>query len=116
MEQLYFIALLLWLSCESNCCIVQLEAEQGNSNGTQRYRGSASNERTILLHNGESIEHTMRASSSCGVTVSNVAYSNDGISDLIALSIGMRLLWRAFELWLKLAMVTHGILSKTLDQ
>lgn len=35
---------------------------------------------------GESIEHTIRASSSCGVTVSNVAYSNDGISDFIALS------------------------------
>lgn len=86
MEQLYILALLLWLSCDSNCCIVQLEAEQGNSNGAQMYRGSASNGLTILLHRGESIEHTIRASSFCGVTVSNVAYSNDGISDFIALS------------------------------
>ena len=89
MGRLYSIALILWLSVSfSNCChmIVQLEAEHGASNGTQMYRGSASNGLTISLNSGQRIEHVFRASSSCGVTVQNVAYSNDGISDYIALS------------------------------
>ena len=86
MGQLYFIALMLWLSYGSNCCIVELEAEHGTSHGMEMYRGSASNGLTVLLHSGEYILHTFRASSSCGVTVSDVTYSNDGKSDLIALS------------------------------
>ena len=71
----------------SECCIVRLEAEHGTSNGVEMIRGRASNDRTVLLKMRGEIEHTFRISSFCGVSVTNVTYSNDGLSDIILLTI-----------------------------
>lgn len=72
-----------------NTCFVQFEAEYGVSDGVQIFRAPASNGITVLLKNGNRIEHTFRigATSFCSVIVANIAYSNEGLADTIILSI-----------------------------
>ena len=82
------VATLLFIR-HCNTCFVQFEAEYGVSDGVQIFRAPASNGITVLLENGNRIGHTFRigARSSCSVTVANVAYSNEGLADVIILSI-----------------------------
>ena len=70
-------------------CTIDLEAESGNSLN-QMHRSEASGGLTVLLKEGEVLLNyfeitTLR--SSCLVGIDNVAYSNDGISDVIQLSL-----------------------------
>ena len=72
-------------SCYS--CRVDIEAENGNrEGGVQMFRSNASNKITILLTQGEDITFELQvAPSTCQLTVDDVQYSNDGLSDVIVL-------------------------------
>ena len=71
----------------SECCVVFFEAEYGTSNGVEQFRSSASNGITVLIKCGDKIEHTFQTNSSCEVSVTNIAYSNDGLSDSVSVTI-----------------------------
>ena len=71
----------------SECCVVSFEAEYGTSNGVEQFRSSASNGITVLIKSGDKIEHTFQTNSSCEVSVTNIAYSNDGLSDSVSVTI-----------------------------
>lgn len=70
-------------------CTIDLEAESGNSLN-QTYRSEASGGLTVLLKEGEVLQNyfeIITLPSNCSVGIDNVAYSNDGISDFVQLSL-----------------------------
>ena len=66
---------------------VDIEAEHGTSEGgVQMYNIRASNGITVLLKQGDDITFEFKvAPSMCQLTVEDVQYSNDGISDILVL-------------------------------
>eukprot|EP00118_Oscarella_pearsei_P024666 m.306553 g.306553 ORF g.306553 m.306553 type:complete len:673 (+) comp41345_c0_seq1:144-2162(+) len=77
--------LVTWLTTTS---ALQLEAEDGSYLGNRKHRGAASNAATVLLHQGGVITLSFRVYSLCNVTVQNVAYTNDGGSDTVIVTLG----------------------------
>ena len=79
-------------SCYS--CRVDIEAENGDSKGgVQMQRSRASNRITVLVTQGENITFELQvAPSMCQITVDNVQYSNDGLSDMIFLYLNMTII------------------------
>ena len=69
----------------SKGCQWSMEAEQGSTNGTIKYRGGTSNKLTVRLSEGQYIIWAFVTESSCMLQVLNVEYTNDGLSDIIAL-------------------------------
>ena len=68
-------------------CRVDIEAEHGTSEGgTQMYNMRASNGITVLVKQGDDITFEFKVTpSTCQLTVDDVQYSNDGISDILVL-------------------------------
>ena len=68
-------------------CRVDIEAEHGvSTNGVQMYRSKASNGITVLVKQGENITFEFKVTpSTCQLTIDNIQYSNDGISDTLLL-------------------------------
>ena len=67
----------------SKTCQWSDEAEHGNTNGEIIHRGGASNKQTVRLNTGQYISWGFVTDSSCRLQVSNVVYTNDGVSDTI---------------------------------
>ena len=70
-------------------CTFDLEAERGNSLN-QKNRSEASGDLTVRLKESEVLQNSFEITtlcSSCLVGIKNVAYSNDGISDFVQLSL-----------------------------
>ena len=85
-----FVRFLLVVSVAATSCgALDLEAERGANypTGAQRSRSNASNEATVLLHQGQSVTLHFSVFSACSVSVTNVAYTNDGESDTISVTI-----------------------------
>ena len=73
----------------SSCTSFDLESENGN-NLNQMPRSEASGKLTVLLKEGQVLENYFDVSSpslNCLLSINNVAYSNDGASDLVELSL-----------------------------
>lgn len=70
---------------------LELEAESGTHTGTQMQRSAASNDATVLLNTDEYIELSFTTFSTCMVSVENVAYTNDGDTDDVRVSIDGRI-------------------------
>ena len=68
---------------------LELEAEDGSGypTGAQRSRSAASNDATVALNQGQSITLYFNVLSACTVSVTDVAYTNDGGADTISVSI-----------------------------
>ena len=88
MELVRLLAIVLLIGCTAATTLV-LEAEGGNYQGTgsQRHRSAASNDATVLLHQGGCITLSFRVFSSCTFLVQNIAYTNDGSSDTISITL-----------------------------
>ena len=111
MRKLLYTVVLTFQVYACYSCIVWFEAERGTSNGEQMFRSRASNEIAVLLKSGDKINHTFRTNASCGISVMNVIYSNDGLSDTISVTVngtflgnfqsraetGNGLLWNVFR-------------------
>ena len=84
-----------------------LEAESGSYpvGNNPVFRSVASGERTVRLAQGERVTVGFTATSSCLVTISNVAYTNDGGSDLIRVDLDGEELG-VFRTW---ARSNHGV-------
>ena len=84
-----YIVSLYGYSCYS--CRVDIEAENGDSEGgIQMYRSNASKRITVSVTQGENITFEIKvALGICQLTVDNVQYSNDGLSDVIVLYLNM---------------------------
>ena len=64
--------------------LTSIEAEDGTSPGTQKYRSNASNYITVLLHKKEAITFHLNITTTenvCLIQVKNIVYSNDGNID-----------------------------------
>ena len=87
--RLIAIALFLELVNVTTTFSLELEAEDGSGypTGAQRPRSAASNDATVALNQGQSITLHFSTVSSCTVSVSDVAYTNDGGADTISVSI-----------------------------
>ena len=86
----FTLIILYVLSIYGNTCCgcrVDVEAEHGTSEGgTQMYNIEASNGITVLVTQGENITLEFEVIPSiCQLTVDDVQYSNDGISDILVL-------------------------------
>ena len=79
------ILTLILLYSPSKGCQWSMEAEQGSTNGTIMYHGGTSNKLTVRLSEGQYIIWAFVTESSCMLKVLNVEYTNDGLSDTIAL-------------------------------
>ena len=79
-------------SCYS--CRLDIEAENGDSEGgVQMQRSRASNRITVLVTEEEDITFELQvAPSMCQLTVDYVQYSNDGLSDVIVLYLNMTII------------------------
>ena len=69
--------------------VFSIEAEQASIyKGKEMFRSAASGGITVNLVEGDYIEWTLATSSKCNVTIVDVRYSNDGLSDTIELLLG----------------------------
>ena len=68
---------------------LELEAELGSGypSGAYRHRSAASSDATVALNQGQSTTLHFSVFSTCTVSVTNVAYTNDGGSDTISVSV-----------------------------
>ena len=68
-------------------CRVDIEAEHGvSTNGVEMYRSKASNGITVLIQQGENITFEFKVGpNTCQLTIDDIRYSNDGISDTLLL-------------------------------
>ena len=85
----FAIALLVVVVKVTTTFSLELEAENGSGypTGAQRPRSAASNDATVALSQGQSVTLHFSVFSSCTVSVSDVAYTNDGGADTISVSI-----------------------------
>lgn len=67
----------------TNSELITLEAEDGSYNGSQMYRSAASGKATVLLAALQSVTNMFTTESSCFVAIHDVAYTNDGGSDMV---------------------------------
>lgn len=89
MRALYFYLALVAAAARTARTLV-LEAENGafpREGENPIHRSAASGARTVRLSRGEFLQNTFTTPSICLVAVSNVAYTNDGGSDLIRVSL-----------------------------
>ena len=63
--------------------LITLEAEDGSYEGSQMYRSAASGKATVLLVASQSVTNVFTTESSCFVAIDDVAYTNDGGSDMV---------------------------------
>ena len=63
--------------------LITLEAEDGSYEGSQMYRSAASGKATVLLVASQSVTNVFPTESSCFVAIDDVAYTNDGGSDMV---------------------------------
>ena len=75
-------------------CRVDIEAEHGvSANGVQMYHNKASNGITLLVKQGENITFEFKVTpSTCQLTVDDIRYSNDGISDTLLVYLNMKII------------------------
>mmetsp|Transcript_33927 Transcript_33927/g.44756 ORF Transcript_33927/g.44756 Transcript_33927/m.44756 type:complete len:185 (+) Transcript_33927:48-602(+) len=78
---------LIFLIIDVSSTIHQLEAEDFKDEGELRSRSAASNQKTVWLHEEESIQFGFEVLSKCNISLTNVVYSNDGSSDIIEFSV-----------------------------
>ena len=85
----FIIALFLVVVKVTTTSALELEAEDGSvyPTGAQRPRSAASNDATVVLNQGQSITLHFSVFSSCTVSVSDIAYTNDGGADTISVRI-----------------------------
>ena len=79
---------LLLLLGYCHCCLLEFEAENGDTSGQTRYRSRASGGLSVYLTRvGQHVTHRFSTASVCRVQVNGVRYSNDGESDEVQVSL-----------------------------
>lgn len=84
-----FILIVLLFVCAASVPL-ELEAERGDFHGTGvvKPRSAASNLHTVMLQQGGYITlQLIKTTTSCTLTLQNVAYTNDGASDTVTLTL-----------------------------
>lgn len=85
-DDVIIILTLLQLYWKCSALTIDKEAEYGTTTGTIKDRSAASNDRTVLLHDGEIITFNLIISKGfCSMQVKNVVYSNDGDYDVVSI-------------------------------
>ena len=85
-DDVIIILTLLQLYWKCSALTIDKEAEYGTTTGTIKDRSGASNDRTVLLHDGEIITFNLTIPKGfCSMQVKNVVYSNDGDYDVVSI-------------------------------
>jgi len=79
---LFIVSLAFYLS-QTSSRLFQFEAEDGLSPGSGKHRSAASGRETVNLFASQSVTHKFTTASSYLVAIHDVAYTNDGGSDII---------------------------------
>jgi hypothetical protein len=86
------IAILAFYISQTSSELIEFEAEDGSYTGSINDRSAASGKATVYLTASQTVTHTFSTRSSCSVEIHDVAYTNDGGSDVIEVQIdGIRI-------------------------
>ena len=87
MSKLFIIVAVTFLQLHCKCSALTVDKEYETTTGTLRFRSAASNDRTVWLHEGETIVLSLTTEGPCTMRITNAVYSNDGNSDRVSMEL-----------------------------